>query len=143
MIAGAVATAALLALAIPLVLAATRARPSAKFLPEGNAARVSYERVAAVMGPGWPTPYNVVLVSKTKPITDKATAGADRPVPARACGRTPGSCRSSGPGELAATSKQLNALPKGLKDSTKLLKGGKKDLGRLQAGLGQAGRRAP
>ena len=34
--------------------------------------RVSFERIAKVMGPGYPTPYNVVVSSTTRPITDPA-----------------------------------------------------------------------
>jgi RND superfamily putative drug exporter len=133
---GALATALLLVLAIPLTAIDT-GPPSAKFLPKGNPARASYERIAQVMGPGWPTPYNMVFVSKTRPITDKQLlrkfdrfqAGLirDRRI-----------VSVVGPGQLADTSQQLNALPAGLKDSAKMLKGGKKQLGILSNGLGQA-----
>ena len=44
-----------------------------------------------------------------------------------------------GPGALVTATKDLKKLPKSLNDSKKLLKGGKKDLGRLATGLGQAG----
>jgi RND superfamily putative drug exporter len=44
-----------------------------------------------------------------------------------------------GPGDFRAETKDLGKLPTALKDSTKLLKGGKKDLGKLEDGLGQAG----
>ena len=44
-----------------------------------------------------------------------------------------------GPGAFVAQSEDLQALPEGLEDSAKLLKGGKRDLGRLENGLGQAG----
>ena len=91
-------------------------------------ARASYERVAQVMGPGWPTPYNIVVVSKSSRSPTRrccASSTASR----RSLARDRRVASVVGPGALAATSKQLNALPAGLKDSTKLLKGGKKDLG--------------
>ena len=44
-----------------------------------------------------------------------------------------------GPGAFVSTSRDLEALPRGLRDSAKLLNGGKRDLGRLERGLGQAG----
>jgi RND superfamily putative drug exporter len=135
-IAGALATAALAALAIP-VLSLETGPPSVKYLPAGNSARVAFERVATVMGPGYPTPYNVVVVSNSKPITDpallakfdayQATLAKDRRVAAVA-----------GPGTFNATSRQLSVLPKKLKESTALLKGGKAKLGELESGLGQA-----
>jgi len=90
------------------------------------------------MGPGWPTPYNLVVVSRDRPITDKALLrqlnafqddmARDRRVDSVV-----------GPGAFAATSRDLKALPKQLKSSSKLLKSGKKDLGRLKSGLGRAG----
>ena len=133
---GALATGLLVVLAIPLTSIDT-GPPSVKFLPSGNSARQSYERVASVMGPGWPTPYNMVFVSRSRPITDKqllrkfdrfqAGLVRDRRI-----------VSVVGPGALADTSRQLNALPAGLQDSAKLLKGGKKQLGILQNGLGDA-----
>ena len=99
---------------------------------------MSYERVASVMGPGWPTPYNIVFVSKTRPITDRALLVQVDKFQAWVA-KDPRIDSVVGPGAFAATSKDLSALPTALKDSTKLLKGGKKDLGRLQSGLGQAG----
>lgn len=134
---GALATALLVVLALPL-LSIDTGPPSAKFLGKGDGARKSYERVAKVMGPGWPTPYNVVVVSKTRPLTDAALL---RQLDGfqKSLATDPRIASVVGPGEFAATRKELQSLPAGLKDSTKLLKGGKKDLGRLQNGLGQAG----
>jgi RND superfamily putative drug exporter len=134
---GAAATAMLGALALPL-LALDTGPPSVKFLPAGNAARASFERVAKVMGPGWPTPFNIVVVSRDRPITDKALLGRlDAFQDELARDARIGSV--VGPGEFAATSRDLNTLPKQLKSSSKLLKTGKKDLGRLESGLGRAG----
>ena len=133
---GAMATALLALLAIP-VLSLETGPPSAKYLPPDDPARVSFERVATVMGPGWPTPYNIVVASKSRPITDPALLKSLNRLQARLA-RDPRVASVVGPGEFAATSKQLEALPKGLSDSTKLLKGGKRDLGTLERGLGRA-----
>ena len=133
---GALATALLLVLAIPLTSIDT-GPPSAKFLPSGNPARTSYERIAQVMGPGWPTPYNMVFISKSRPITDKQLLRKFDRFQA-ALVRDKRIVSVVGPGALADTSQQLNALPAGLQDSSKLLKGGKQQLGILQSGLSQA-----
>ncbi|HEU4975263.1 MAG TPA: MMPL family transporter [Baekduia sp.] len=134
---GAVATALLGVLAIP----ATKIEfgpPDPTKLPSDNKERIAYEEVGKVMGPGWVSPYNMVIVSKTRPITDPAllkqiaglqtSIAKDKRVEVVA-----------GPGSLAATSKQLSVLPKKLQESSKLLKTGPKDLAKLQAGLGLAG----
>ncbi|HET8755475.1 MAG TPA: MMPL family transporter, partial [Solirubrobacteraceae bacterium] len=135
--AGAVATAVLLMLALPATGIDT-GPPSVKLLPEGSAARANFEEVARVMGPGWPTPFNVVVASTTTPITDRALLRElDRFQAAVA--KDPRVASVVGPGAIRATSRDLAVLPRKLRESTKLLKGGKRDLGRLEKGLGQAG----
>jgi X-X-X-Leu-X-X-Gly heptad repeat protein len=135
---GALATGLLVVLALPLFSIDT-GPPSAKYLPKDNSARRSYERVAQVMGPGWPTPYNMVFRtnSKTAPITTTAMLRKFDRFQASLV-RDKRIVSVIGPGALSDTSQQLNALPTGLQDSAKLLKGGKKQLGILQSGLGQA-----
>jgi X-X-X-Leu-X-X-Gly heptad repeat protein len=136
---GALATGLLVVLALPLFSIDT-GPPSAKFLPTDNPARKSYERVAQVMGPGWPTPYNMVLATtsaKAAPITTRAMLRKFDRFQANLV-RDKRIASVVGPGLLADTSQQLNALPAGLADSSKLLKGGKKQLGLLASGLGQA-----
>jgi RND superfamily putative drug exporter len=133
---GAAATLGLAALAIPL-LSLDTGPPSVKYLPEDNQARVDYERIAHVMGPGYPTPYNIVVVSDKRPLTEPALLRElarlqdDLADDKRVAG-------VAGPGDFAATSKELSILPKKLKESTALLKGGKKQLGVLEEGLGTA-----
>jgi X-X-X-Leu-X-X-Gly heptad repeat protein len=134
---GAVATALLALLAIPL-LSLDSGPPSPKFLPEDDPARLSFERVAQVMGPGWPTPYNIVFASETRPVTEKELLAEVSRYQAKLA-KDPRVDSVVGPGAFAATSRDLGVLPRKLRESTKLLKGGKKDLGRLEAGLGQAG----
>ena len=135
--AGAVATAALVALADP------GRRPGDRAAGRQHAARLDqarqdFERVAAVMGPGWPTPYNIVVVSTKQPITAPELLRRSRPSSASSRA-TSASTRSSARARSWPRASDLKALPKGLRSSAKLLKGGKKDLGRLEKGLGQAG----
>jgi RND superfamily putative drug exporter len=136
-LAGALATAALLALAVP-ILSLQTGPPGVGELPEGNSARVAFEEVARVMGPGWPTPYNLVVVNPRGPITTAATLQSlDRLQEQIA--RDPRVASVAGPGALSAQTKPLGTLPTQLKESSKLLVGGKKDLKRLAGGLGLAG----
>jgi RND superfamily putative drug exporter len=135
--AGAAATALLLLLAIP-ALSLPTGPPTAELLPSDNGARQSFERVAAVMGPGWPTPFNIVIHAVDRPLTDKALLAAIERFQVDLA-RDPRVASVVGPGAFAAVSRDLGTLPKQLRESSKLLKGGKKDLGRLQRGLGQAG----
>ena len=85
--AGAVATAALLALAIPAAGLET-GPPDITMLPASSVARQDFERVAAVMGPGWPTPYNVVVASPKTPDHRSRAARRDQVVPAPDRGRS-------------------------------------------------------
>ncbi len=136
-VAGALATAALLALAIP-ALSLNTGPPDVSQLPAANPARQAFETVARVMGPGWPTPYNLIVVNPRGPITTAATLEAlDRLQEQIARGRNVAAV--TGPGELSAQTKPLGKLPTSLEESGKLLTGGKTDLERLVAGLGEAG----
>lgn len=135
--AGAAATLLLAVLALP-VLNLKTGPPSVQLLPEDNAARVSFEQVSAAMGPGWATPYNMVVASTGAPITTRKTLTQLDTFQAQIT-KDPAVASVVGPGAISATSGDLAVLPRKLRESTKLLKGGKKDLGKLQAGLGLAG----
>ena len=134
---GALVTAILAALLVP-AFAIDTGPPSAALLPAGDPARQSFEQVAAVMGPGWPTPFNIVVVSKQRPLTDRALLRELESFQ-RTLAKSSRIDSVVGPGEFAAAGRQLAVLPKQLKQSSKLLKGGKKDLGKLQSGLARAG----
>ncbi len=135
--AGAVATAALVVLAIP-ALSLKTGPPGVGQLPKGNSARVAFEEVARVMGPGWPTPYDLIVVNPAGPITTASMlASLDRFQ--KQIAKDPAVASVAGPGALSSQTKPLGKLPKSLQESGKLLKGGKRDLGRLANGLGQAG----
>jgi RND superfamily putative drug exporter len=134
---GAIATAALVALALPAAGLET-GPPDVTMLPASSPARQSFERVSAVMGAGWATPFNLVVVSNKRPITDRALLRDVRAFQRRLA-RDKRVDSVVGPGAFVAQARDLQALPAGLKDSAKLLKGGKRDLGKLERGLGQAG----
>ena len=136
-LAGGLATGVLLALAVPALWLKT-GPPDVSQLPAGDPARQSFEQVARVMGPGWPTPYNLIVADPHGPVTTAATLAAlDRFQDEIA--RLRGVSSVAGPGALSAQTKPLGTLPKQLKESSKLLAGGKGDLQRLVNGLGQAG----
>ncbi|HLM84694.1 MAG TPA: MMPL family transporter [Solirubrobacteraceae bacterium] len=136
-LAGALATAVLLALALP-ALSLKTGPPDVSQLPKDDPARQSFETVARVMGPGWPTPYNVIVANAHGPITTAAElAKLDRLQEQISRQRSVASV--TGPGALSAQTKPLGTLPTQLKESSKLLAGGKSDLQRLVNGLGQAG----
>ncbi|HYM46209.1 MAG TPA: MMPL family transporter [Solirubrobacteraceae bacterium] len=136
-LAGALATGVLLALAVP-ALSLQTGPPDVSQLPKGDPARQAFEQVARVMGPGWPTPFNLIVVNPHGPITTAATLESlDRLQEQIAS--DPRVASVAGPGELSAQTKPLGKLPGSLQESSKLLVGGKSDLQRLVNGLGQAG----
>ena len=64
--------------------------------PDDAGARRPSSASRTVMGPGWPTPYNIVVVSKNQPITDSGAARADRHASRRTLAQaTSASTRSS------------------------------------------------
>ena len=136
-IAGALATAAMLALAFP-ALSLKTGPPDVSQLPAGDHARRAFEEVARVMGPGWPTPYNLIVVNPGGPITTAASLEHLDQLQAEIA-RDARVASVTGPGALSAETKPLGTLPGQLKESSKLLVGGKSDLQRLINGLGQAG----
>jgi len=134
---GALATAVLVVLCVPLLNIQT-GPPDVRQLPASSQARQSFEQVARVMGPGWPTPYNVLVVSKKEPITTTALL--------RRIGRFEKQIAADervdsvvGPGTFLVQTKDLKKLPAGLDQSAAVAKSSKKDLLRLKNGLGLAG----
>ncbi len=134
---GAIATALLILLAIP-ALAMKTGPTNVKLLPPSSSARVAFNEVARVMGPGWPTPYNLIVVNPNGPITTTATLTALDKVQT-AISKDPAVASVAGPGEFASQNKQLQVLPTSLNSSTKLISGAKVSLLQLVNGLGQAG----
>ena len=136
-LAGALATAALVALALP-VLSLGTGPTNVRLLPSGNAARAAFNEVNRVMGAGWATPYNIIVVNPSGPITTAATLTALDRLQARIA-RDRAVASVTGPGEFSATNTQLQALPRSLTSSSKLIAGAKVSLLALVKGLGQAG----
>jgi X-X-X-Leu-X-X-Gly heptad repeat protein len=91
-----------------------------------------------VMGPGWATPYNVIVVSNTRPLTTPALlARLDRfEVQVAKDSRVEA---VTGPGAISSTSSQLSSFGPQLKHSAKVSDKSKTQLLQLIDGLGQAG----
>jgi RND superfamily putative drug exporter len=136
-IAGAAGTLALVALAIP-ALGIETGPPDPKFLPEDSKARQDFERIQRAMGPGWPTPYNIVVVSDEGPITERKMLGQLERFQEQLA-KDPRVDSVAGPGLFRAETADLGTLEKKLDESNKLLKGAGGDLGTLENGLGTAG----
>lgn len=134
---GFAATALLAAIAIP-ALSIETGPPGITNLPSDNAARQDFERINDVMGAGWATPFNIVVASDTQPLTS-ATMLRKLEDFQRELAKDDRVASVVGPGEFRAQTRDLGKLPASLEDSAAMLKGGKKDLGKLENGLGQAG----
>jgi RND superfamily putative drug exporter len=112
--------------------------PDVSALPSGAKARIAFEEVSRVMGPGFATPYNIIVVARNRPITDPATlTSINRFQHTIAASNTVYSV--SGPAAIYSTSEQLKKFGPGLVNSAKVSKKSKKDLVTLINGLGQAG----
>ena len=134
---GAVATALLAALAVP-ALALKSGPPDISQLPASSKARIAFAQISKVMGPGWATPYNVLVSSSSRPITTPALlASVHRFEVQIAKNKTVDSV--TGPGQINPISTQLKGFGPGIKSSVKLSDKSKKDLLTLATGLGQAG----
>lgn len=136
-IAGAAGTLALVALAIP-ALGLKTGPPDPQFLPQDSKARQDFEAIQRAMGPGWPTPYNIVVVSKEGPITERKMLRQLETFQERLA-KDPRVDSVAGPGLFRAKTADLGTLEKKLDESNKLLKGAGGDLGKLHNGLGTAG----
>jgi RND superfamily putative drug exporter len=135
--AGFAATALLAVLALP-VLQLASGPPDVSQLPAGAKARIAFQEVSRVMGPGWATPYDVIVVAPNRPVTTPALlAGLDRFQTQIAKSSTVDSV--TGPGAINTTSAQLSKFWPGIQSSAKISKQSKTDLLKLINGLGQAG----
>ena len=134
---GAAATLALVALALP-ALSIETGPVSPTFLPDDNRARQDLERVQRAMGPGFPYPYTIVVVSDEGPITEtKMLRQLERFQVQLANDKRVDSV--GGPGQFRAETADLGTLETKLDESQELLGGAGKDLAKLEGGLGQAG----
>ena len=135
--AGFAATVLLAAVAVP-AFALKSGPPDVSQLPSGAQARIAFEEVSRVMGPGWATPYNVIVVANNRPLTTPALLGSlDRFQLQIAKNSTVESV--TGPGAIDPTANQLSTFGPQLKHSVSVSDQSKKDLLKLINGLGQAG----
>jgi RND superfamily putative drug exporter len=135
--AGFAATALLAAVAVP-AFALRTGPPDISQLPAGSQARVAFQEVSRVMGPGWATPYNVVVVSNSRPITTPALLSSIHGFELQIAKHK--SVESvTGPGAISSTSSQLSAFGPQLKHSASVSDKSKAQLRQLINGLGQAG----
>jgi RND superfamily putative drug exporter len=136
-ISGLLATMLLGAIAVP-AFALQSGPMSISQLPANSKARIAFEEVSRVMGPGWPTPYNLIVVANDRPITTPALlASLDNLQTQIAKQKAVESV--TGPGQINSTSDQLKSFGPQLRHSAKISDQSKVRLLQLIDGLGQAG----
>jgi putative drug exporter of the RND superfamily len=135
---GALATLALLALAVPAF--GVKSGPmDIRQLPPNDKARVAFNEISRVMGPGYATPYDVIVVNPNGPITTRAVLtkiqGFEKQI-----ARDPATASVVGPGaSFYSSANQLKSFGPTLTHSANVSKKSKKDLLKLISGLGLAG----
>ena len=136
-VAGAIATALLAMIAVPALALKTGPEWISQ-LPANSKARIAYNEISRVMGPGYATPYNMVVVANNRPITTPALlAGLYRLETQIAHNNTVSTV--DGPGQINSTSNQLKAFGPSLLHSVKISDQSKVQLLELIKGLGEAG----
>jgi len=135
--AGFAATALLAALAVP-ALALKSGPPDVTQLPSNATARVAFEEVSRVMGPGWATPYDLIVVANDRPVTTPALLGGLYRFQLHIA-KDPTVDSVTGPGAIDSTATQLSTFGPQLKHSAAVSDASKKSLLQLINGLGQAG----
>jgi RND superfamily putative drug exporter len=134
---GFTATVLLAAIAVP-ALALHSGPPSVTQLPASSKARIAFQEISRVMGPGWATPYDVIVVANGRPITTPALLASIYHFETQiARNNTVDSVE--GPGAINSTSSQLQTFGPQLKHSVKISNQSKTQLLQLINGLGQAG----
>lgn len=107
-------------------------------LPENAKARIAFEEVSRVMGPGMATPYNLIVVAHNKPITTPSLMSSIERFQTQIA-RNKSVYSVTGPGAVASTAAQLQAFEPSLRHSMAISERSKKDLLTLIKGLGKAG----
>ena len=134
----ALAAAALLAaIAVP-ALALDTGPAAITQLPSSAKARVAFQEISRVMGPGWPTPYNIVVVPNGRPVTTPGTLVSIHGLETQIA-RDPTVDSVTGPGQIVSTSRQLQPFGPSLRHSAAISDQSKSQLRELIGGLGQAG----
>ena len=135
--AGFAATVLLAAIAVP-AFALKSGPPDVSQLPASSPARVAFQEISRVMGPGWATPYNLIVVANNRPITTPALLARLAKFEQQIA-RDGTVASVVGPGAINSTSTQLKTFGPSLKKSAKISDQSKKQLLTLIKGLGQAG----
>ena len=134
---GFLATGVLAAISIP-AFALNSGPPTITQLPASSNARIAFQEVSRVMGPGWPTPYNLIVVNRNGAVTAPAFLAAVNHLQTQIA-RNKRVDSVTGPGTINATAEQLKSFGPSLVHSAKISNQSKKDLLTLINGLGQAG----
>jgi RND superfamily putative drug exporter len=129
---------ALLAVLAAPALSLKSGPPDPKILPKSNSARQNYETVAREMGPGFVTPFEVIVAKKQGTIATRQFL-ADLARYQKAIAKDPAVESVVGPGAIVTNANDLQGVPKGLNTAARTATKSKKGLKTLIAGLGQAG----
>lgn len=108
--------------------------PDAKLLPADNTARKDYEAVARVMGPGWVSPFEVVVTRSGSPVTTRKFLASLNKFEKRTS-HMKGVESVLGPGALVSNANELQGVPNGLNTAAATATKSKKSLKKLIAGL--------
>jgi putative drug exporter of the RND superfamily len=135
--AGLAATAVLAALAVP-ALALNSGPPDVSQLPASSQARTAFQEISRVMGPGWATPYNLIVVANGRPLTSPKLLAAMHRFEVRIA-KTSAVAQVTGPGTLNQIASQLSTFGPQLAHSAKISEQSKRNLLKLINGLGLAG----
>jgi putative drug exporter of the RND superfamily len=107
-------------------------------LPKNANARIAFEEVSRVMGPGMATPYNLIVVAHNEPITTPSVMTSIERFQTQIA-RNKSVYSVTGPGSIASTASQLQAFEPSLNHSMAISDRSKKNLLTLINGLGEAG----
>ena len=109
-------------------------------LPSHAKARIAFEEISRAAGPGYVTPYNLIVVANGRPITTPSLLASLTRFQQQIAGN-PAVKAVNGPGasDISATAQQLSSFGPGLRQSVKLSDQSRKDLLALIKGLGLAG----
>jgi X-X-X-Leu-X-X-Gly heptad repeat protein len=137
LVAGAIATAALGAIAVP-AFALKSGPPSISELPANSQARIAFEHVDKVMGAGFATPYDLIVVPRGEPVTTPAFLARVVSFQAQIA-KNPAVDSVTGPASINSNARQLQTFEPSLNHSMKISDQSKKQLVQLINGLAQAG----
>jgi putative drug exporter of the RND superfamily len=135
--AGFFATLVLAVCAVP-ALALSAGPQTITQLPGNAKARIAFEEVSRVMGPGMATPYNLIVVAHDEPITTPSLMSSIERFQTEIAGNNT-VYSVTGPGAVASTASQLQTFGPSLRHSAAISDRSKKDLLTLIKGLGKAG----